>query len=215
MTDQTEENGSAPHAPHGERESSRDLLLDAAMEEFAAKGLAGARVGEIAKRAGVNAQLISYYFGGKQGLYEAILERWYERETQLQDPDVRLDELTWRYFDVAFGQSALQRLFVRETLEQDPDRVDFEPDGEDRASMVGYQERGEIAAELDPGFVLLMLQAMVVAQSIFPAEVKRLTGYDTSSAEFHAFGGDQLRRIVRRLAERPGERSAGAEDAVS
>ena len=36
--------------------------------EFSAKGFAGARVSEIAARAGVNQQLIAYYFDGKQGL---------------------------------------------------------------------------------------------------------------------------------------------------
>lgn len=191
--------------PEPEPESSRDLLLDAAMAEFGAKGLAGARVSEIAKRAGVNAQLISYYFGGKQGLYEAILERWYERETRLQDPAVSLAELTWRYFDVAFSQDDLQRLFIRETLEQDPSAVDYEPDGEDLVSMREYKRRGEIGEGLDPGFVLLMLQSMVVAQSIFPAEVKRLTGLDVHSPEFHEFGGEQIRRIVRRLGDAPEE----------
>ena len=35
----------------------------------ARQGLAGARVNDIADRAGVNKQLISYYFGGKEGLF--------------------------------------------------------------------------------------------------------------------------------------------------
>ncbi len=69
-------------------ERTRAALLDAAQAEFAAKGLAGARVSEIAARAGVNKQLISYYFDGKDGLYEAILQRWYAQEREIAKPEL-------------------------------------------------------------------------------------------------------------------------------
>ena len=52
--------------------------MEAAREEFAAKGLEGARVDEIARRAGVNKQLVYHYFGNKDGLYLRILEQTYE-----------------------------------------------------------------------------------------------------------------------------------------
>jgi TetR/AcrR family transcriptional regulator len=56
---------------------ARKAILAAARHEFAAKGLAGARVNEIAERSGVNKQLIYYYFGNKEGLYAAALEAVY------------------------------------------------------------------------------------------------------------------------------------------
>lgn len=62
----------APDERTLDAERSRRLLLDAALEEFSAKGFAGARVQDIADRAGVNKQLINYYFGGKEGLYHAL-----------------------------------------------------------------------------------------------------------------------------------------------
>ena len=49
-------------------ERSRERILAAALGEFAAKGFAGARVADIARRAGLNKQLISHHFGGKVGL---------------------------------------------------------------------------------------------------------------------------------------------------
>src|SRR4051812_35854570 len=55
-------------------ERSRARLLEAALEEFADKGYAGARVDAIARRAGLNKQLISHHFGGKEGLYRAVME---------------------------------------------------------------------------------------------------------------------------------------------
>lgn len=51
-----------------------DRLLEAALREFAAAGRAGARTQRIATRAGVNKQLIHYYYRTKGGLYTAVLE---------------------------------------------------------------------------------------------------------------------------------------------
>ncbi len=50
------------------------MILGAARGEFGEHGFAGARVDRIARRAGVNKQLIFYYFGSKQGLYRSVLE---------------------------------------------------------------------------------------------------------------------------------------------
>jgi len=56
-----------------EVEKTRRALLDAGLEVFAAEGFDGATVEKIARRAKVNKAMISYHFGGKQGLYKAIL----------------------------------------------------------------------------------------------------------------------------------------------
>ena len=45
----------------------------AAREEFAKRGFAGARVDQIARRAGVNKQLLFYYYHSKRGLFQAVL----------------------------------------------------------------------------------------------------------------------------------------------
>jgi TetR/AcrR family transcriptional regulator len=52
---------------------SKGRIALAAKEEFARFGFAGARVARIAKRSGLNKQLIFYYFGSKSQLYDAIL----------------------------------------------------------------------------------------------------------------------------------------------
>ncbi|HSP39660.1 MAG TPA: TetR family transcriptional regulator [Frankiaceae bacterium] len=185
-------------------ERSRAALLDAAEAEFGEKGLAGARVESIAARAGLNKQLISYYFGGKQALYDAIIERWYTRERDFDGPEVSLPDLVLRYFEANRESLHLQRMFLRERLEQDPDAVAFEPDCEDLVRLRRRRQDGEIAEDLDPAFVLLFLQAMVVAPALFPGEVKRLTGLHPSSDEFFIRARDQLGRIVERLGDRRG-----------
>lgn len=58
-------------------EATRASILAAARAEFAAKGLNGARVDQIARRARANKQLVYYYFGSKDELYKAALEATY------------------------------------------------------------------------------------------------------------------------------------------
>src|SRR6267143_3545626 len=48
-------------------------IVVAAREEFARRGFAGARVEQIARRAGVNKQLLFYYYHSKRGLFQAVL----------------------------------------------------------------------------------------------------------------------------------------------
>jgi TetR/AcrR family transcriptional regulator len=57
---------------------TRRLVLGVARSEFALKGLAGARVDEIADKAGVNKQAIYYHFGNKDDLFRATLDSCYE-----------------------------------------------------------------------------------------------------------------------------------------
>jgi TetR/AcrR family transcriptional regulator len=69
--------------------ATRRKLLVAARREFADSGLAGARVDEIAARAGVNKQLVYHYFGDKDALYLAVLEWVYE---EIREHERKLNE---------------------------------------------------------------------------------------------------------------------------
>lgn len=90
-------------------ERSQAQILLAARDEFAAHGLAGARVDRIAERTGLNKRLIYYYFGSKDDLFLAVLERVYAdiREAEqalrlehMSPPDAirELTEFTWNYY---------------------------------------------------------------------------------------------------------------------
>jgi TetR/AcrR family transcriptional regulator len=72
--------------------ATRRKLLVAARREFAQSGLAGARVDEIAARAGVNKQLVYHYFGDKDALYLAVLE-WVYEEIRAQERKLNLEGL--------------------------------------------------------------------------------------------------------------------------
>jgi len=66
--------------------ATRERILDAASSVFAEHGFAGARVDEIARRAGVNKAMLYYHVGNKRALYSAVLRRNFDRiETALRD----------------------------------------------------------------------------------------------------------------------------------
>ncbi|MFT5893845.1 MAG: AcrR family transcriptional regulator [bacterium] len=92
-----------------DRDASKETILIAATEEFAEKGLRGARVDQIAERAGVNKRMLYYYFGQKDDLFLVVLERTYEKirdeERKLNLTEVepveairRLISFTWNYY---------------------------------------------------------------------------------------------------------------------
>lgn len=66
--------------PSGTRNAAatRKRILAAGTREFADKGLQGTRMDAIAERAGCNKALIYHYFGSKDGLFSAVLEKTYE-----------------------------------------------------------------------------------------------------------------------------------------
>lgn len=66
-------------------QNKQKKILKAAESVFAAKGLAGARVNEIASRAGVNKRMLYHYFGQKEDLYTAVLKANLEKIYSIQD----------------------------------------------------------------------------------------------------------------------------------
>ena len=88
---------------------SQLAILASARDEFSARGLAGARMDSIAERAGLNKRLIYYYFGSKDDLFLAVLERVYadireaEQRLHLEEIDPveairQLVSFTWNYY---------------------------------------------------------------------------------------------------------------------
>ncbi|MBL8663631.1 MAG: TetR family transcriptional regulator [Candidatus Odyssella sp.] len=71
---------------------TRVQILDAATDEFSARGLGGARVDSIARAAGVNKRMLYHYFGNKEALFLAVLERAYEK-IRGQESALRLENL--------------------------------------------------------------------------------------------------------------------------
>ncbi len=171
------------------------------MEEFSAKGFAGARVGNIAERAGVNKQLINYYFDGKEGLYRAVQRAWLEREAATTGSDAPLGDVVTSYLHHALADPRPMRLVIWRGLSEPGDEPpDTTPERENLSSLLRRQATGELAGDLDVAAVRLLLIAAVAAPVAMPQLVRKLFGLDPSTPEFEERYGDALRRIVLRLA---------------
>jgi AcrR family transcriptional regulator len=194
-----------PEARQRDAARSRERLLAAALDEFSAHGFAGGRVNTIAERAGLNPQLINYYFGGKEGLYRALEQRWLEQEAALADPTSSLEDLNDAYLQASFADPRMARLLLWAGLAEDATPEERLPGTLDAPDDVGdlrrRQAEGQIAAELDPAFVELALMGATLAPIALPSVVRRLTGLEPSDPLFQDRYADQLRRIVRRLGD--------------
>ena len=183
-------------------ERTKRKLKDAALSEFAANGYDGARVGAIAARAGVNKQLISYYFGGKEGLYRAMQREWLDDERDQAGPDVPAQDVMRWYLRDSLKDPRIGRLAMWQALSGDLPEEESQEDAErDIEEMRERQRRGEIAADLDPAAVQIAMMGMTLAPVIFRGTARRLFGVDIDDPEFETRYGDTLSRILARLAE--------------
>ena len=112
-----------PSRTNDPEQTKRDILA-VATEEFAGKGLAGARIDEIAARTRTSKRMIYYYFGSKEGLYVAVLEEAYRSIRNIEHdldvdhlpPEAALAALTRFSFDRHVEHPAFVRLVCNENL---------------------------------------------------------------------------------------------------
>jgi AcrR family transcriptional regulator len=103
---------------------ARDNILEVATQEFSEKGLAGARVDEIAERTQTSKRMIYYYFQSKEGLYRAVLERCYIQVREIDSgidlealgPQEALRELVRVTFDYHIKHPDFVRLVMNENI---------------------------------------------------------------------------------------------------
>ena len=114
-------------------ENTRDLLILVSKKLFASKGLEGTTVKEISDQAGVNISLVSYYFGGKEGLYKACIDAYVSMGIQVSERilkpvsssdefKIRLDMFVSELLTLLIREPDLAALVQRE-LENNSDLV--------------------------------------------------------------------------------------------
>lgn len=193
----------APQERQRDPERTRKLILDAAVAEFAAHGFMGARISAIATRAGVNQQLISYYFNGKEGLYQAMSAGWAERENELVPPGTSFAEQIRRYALEALHSPDGVRLMAWGGLQYTGPETD--PDQAARAERMqravdeirAKQEAGDLPAELDPACLMIMLMAAAMATTTLPHVIDGVCQVDSRSPEFIQHYADQVALLAR------------------
>ncbi len=97
----------AGDARKNDPERTRENILEVATAEFAEFGLSGGRVDAIAEKTRTSKRMIYYYYGNKEGLYLAVLEKAYRKIRSLESdlelagmpPDQALRQLISSTFD--------------------------------------------------------------------------------------------------------------------
>lgn len=169
--------------------------MQAATELFAARGFDGVPVEAIAERAGANKSMINYHFGGKRGLYRAILlETFEEIGAEVLAISQRPDDAHTRIaafidFVVELGTTrrpAFPALFLREVMSgEGPDLEVFRKLGTVVSSVMEIVRRGVADGSLrpvDPFNAYFMLMAPM---SLFLAtQPVRAWGYEKGLLPF-------------------------------
>ncbi|MBF9127936.1 TetR family transcriptional regulator [Plantactinospora sp. S1510] len=198
-----------PQERQRDPERTRRRILDAAAAEFSAHGYAGARIRAIAARAGVNQQLVSYYFDDKEGLYRAMSQQWQQRQRELVPPGTPMPEQLRRYALEMLRNPEGVRVFAWSGLQYTGPEDD--PDGTSRAQLLGssvdelraLQQSGRLPAEVDPACLLVMLMAAAMATTTLPHVIEGVCGVDPRTPEFVEHFADQVAILARLVGLEP------------
>jgi AcrR family transcriptional regulator len=162
-------------------DSTEQRIFDAAHELFVLKGLDGAKMQEIADRAGINKALLHYYYRSKEKLYEmvakAVLNRAIPTIQNLIESDYPLEQKISRFIDFYIEmvrRNPFVPLFVINELNKHPDRF-FEtilPKELPRPEVFFRQVETEIANGTIRPMHPQHLLVNVVSMCIFPFVAK-------------------------------------------
>ncbi len=191
------------HVRDGRRTQER--ILRAALREFAAKGFAGARVDEIARRARVNKRMLYHYFGNKDELFREILRRKIrERSGWAQvAPDDPAENLAY-WFTLACEDRDWIRLLEWEALQGHDGKILNEAERREAVerALVQWrdrQDRGFLARDLDARHAMLSMMAVTTFPVAFPQITRLIIGTDPEDPAFREERSRFLRQFARAL----------------
>ncbi|GHB25661.1 HTH-type transcriptional repressor [Streptomyces viridiviolaceus] len=182
-------------------EATKARIFEAAVAEFAAHGIAGARIDRIAAEAKANKQLIYAYYGNKGELFASVLEK---KMLDLAisvpvDPD---DIEGWidRLMDYHAAHPELLRLLFWEGLEYGSAELPHETERQEHyarkvAAVRDGQARGVITDAIPAPDLLFLLVAMTNWATVVPQMKRILVGGDEPDA-------DRLRASIKAAARR-------------
>lgn len=150
----------------GKADATKERILEAAMAEFSAYGVAGARVDRIAKTAGCNKNLIYVYFENKETLFTTVLEKHLSRvySDMVATPD-DLPGQAGRVFDFAMENPDLMRLLAWSNLEEQAAEPTARAMIHDTkvAGIAAAQADGKTNPDFPAGFLLTLVMTLATA----------------------------------------------------
>ncbi|MGE0097335.1 MAG: TetR/AcrR family transcriptional regulator [Hydrogenophaga sp.] len=154
-------------------------ILEIAMAEFADKGLAGARIDEIAAATRTSKRMIYYYFGSKEGLYLAVLEESYRRmreiESQQHLQDLAPEAALRRLVEFTYDHHHSHENYIRLVMSENMNRGQFLAQSKSIqelnvpaiSSIRQLYERGVADGVFRPGLDPIDIHASISALSFF------------------------------------------------
>jgi AcrR family transcriptional regulator len=146
--------------------ATKERLLQAALDEFAAHGIAGARVDRIARAAQANKQLIYAYFGSKEGLFDAALAQSCGGLFEQVPFDAEdIPDYVGRLFDYAVAHPEVFRMVSWAGLERPTAVPDFEASSYSAKldAIAETQRAGRLDASFAPADLLALVMALAAA----------------------------------------------------
>jgi AcrR family transcriptional regulator len=202
-------------------EATKARIFEAATAEFAAYGIAGARVDRIAQNARANKQLIYAYFGDKQKLFYRVLDKALVQVAEMVSTDITdLDTWVDEHIDYHRKHPELLRLMMWESLEV-PDGVDCRSEARaarydlKKQKVADAQERGLVRADVPPAYLVMMMMSMVNYAAALPQVRRLVLGKDFDAEQLRSWTKDAIKRVAAHAAdaERADAECADAENA--
>lgn len=184
-----------PTTPRGAATSQR--ILDAAAEEFAERGIAGARIDRIIAAAHTNKAQLYGYFGSKDGLFDAVIADRADRVISAVPFDAN-DLPGWAVgiYDENLRHPDLVRLIAWLRLERRPTgRLTDSSDDKPKLEAIAQAQAAGRVRQGDPFDLFALVLAMACAWS--PA-----SGFYTTTADEPASEHDRRRALLRDCVQR-------------
>jgi AcrR family transcriptional regulator len=195
---------------------TRDTILAAATDLFAAQGFSGTTIKEIGAKAKVNSALLYYYFEDKEGLYRAVLNHLVGRLSQqiggalahAPTPEEGVRAFVAIQAERFLTNQAFPRLILRELFDHGAVRLEtpmhavvanaFRPLAE---LIVAGQQSGAFRRDLDPRFAVLSTVSQIAYFTLAQPLVATLMGHEGSvpAETWRAFGAHAGDFAVRAL----------------
>lgn len=196
-------------------ERTKANILQVAASEFGEKGLAGARIDEIAAATQTSKRMIYYYFGSKEGLYLAVLEEEYRRvrdiEGELHLQDLEPEQALRRLVAFTFDHHLHHENYIRLVMSENINRGQFLAQSQRIqdlnvpaiAAIRNLYERGLQAGVFRPGLDPVDIHASISALSFFNVSNRHTFGLifklDMTSNAYVAHRRDNVVEMVVRF----------------
>jgi AcrR family transcriptional regulator len=188
-------------------EATKARIFEAATAEFAAYGIAGARVDRIAQNAQANKQLIYAYFGDKRKLFYKVLDKTLVEvaasvSTDITDLDTWVDE----HVDYHRQHPELLRLLMWEALEVPQDQTcrseaRAERYGVKKAKIAEAQKHGLVRKDMPPSHLLMLLMGMINYTAALPQVRELVLGPEQNPEALRAWTKDAVHRVAAPATE--------------